>query len=341
MSKGIYKRGAWWWCKFQIDGHTYREPLRIAVRGAKEERLAHERAIARRAEVAAEAHHGIAAPVSWQAAVVSWHEAAVANRLRPMTIARYLTSLKQIEPHVAALTVQQIDERTIRTIITARRKKGAGNATIRRDLTALSQVLAEAKRSGWRRDNPALDYDRKAVPERRDPIELPREADIAAMIALSPPRFGDLIAFALETGMRQEEIASLQWENVDRKRMVATLTITKGRRVRAVPLTANAIALLDNQPRYLTAGWCFWHGPGERYANPASNFQRLIRRAQKLAQFRAFRFHDLRHLFAVEYLRQARGSIYQLQHVMGHTTLRVTEGYLDYLAPDERAAVMV
>ena len=112
-----------------------------------------------------------------------------------------------------------------------------------------------------------------------------------------------------------------------------------------MPLTAAALAILDRQPRYLTAAWCFWHGDGERFVNPASNFQRVRRAAaQKSSQrgggFKAFRFHDLRHLFAVEYLRDGRGSIYQLQQVLGHTTIRVTEGYLDYLAPDERERAM-
>ena len=150
MSKGIYARGGWWWCKFQVAGDKYREPLRVAVRGLKEERQAAEKAAERREQIINEVRYGIAAPVSWKAAVIAWHETAVANKLRPMTIKRYLTSLGQLDATLSPLDVQTIAAPTIRRIITDRRKAGASNATIRRDLTALSQVLAHAKREGWR-----------------------------------------------------------------------------------------------------------------------------------------------------------------------------------------------
>ena len=48
-----------------------------------------------------------------------------------------------------------------------------------------------------------------------------------------------------------------------------------------------------------------------------------------------FRFHDLRHLFAVRYL-QSGGSIYILQGIMGHGSVKTTEIYLAYLTPDQQ-----
>ncbi len=59
---------------------------------------------------------------------------------------------------------------------------------------------------------------------------------------------------------------------------------------------------------------------------------------QSGGQFRPFRFHDLRHLFAVEYLRELRGTIYSLQQELGHTSIKTTEGYLAYLTPSEQQA---
>jgi len=46
------------------------------------------------------------------------------------------------------------------------------------------------------------------------------------------------------------------------------------------------------------------------------------------------RCHHLRHRFAVEYLR-AGGNIYQLQKILGHSSIKTTEIYLNYLTPDE------
>jgi len=51
-----------------------------------------------------------------------------------------------------------------------------------------------------------------------------------------------------------------------------------------------------------------------------------------------FRFHDLRHLHAVEWLRSGR-SIYTLQHRLGHDSIKATEVYLKYLAPEEQQRV--
>lgn len=47
-------------------------------------------------------------------------------------------------------------------------------------------------------------------------------------------------------------------------------------------------------------------------------------------------FHDLRHLFAVEALRGGMG-IYRLSKHLGHTSVKTTEIYLDFLTPEEAA----
>jgi integrase/recombinase XerD len=51
--------------------------------------------------------------------------------------------------------------------------------------------------------------------------------------------------------------------------------------------------------------------------------------------FVRFRFHDLRHLHAVEWLRSGR-SIYVLQHRLGHNSIKTTEVYLKYLTAEEQ-----
>jgi integrase/recombinase XerD len=165
-------------------------------------------------------------------------------------------------------------------------------------------------------------------------------------------RFTAMAEFARETGMRQEEIAALTHGQVDRQRNAASLTNTKGRRAREVPLSPAALAIVDRQPQFLNKPWVFWRGAeGARFKNVASQWRATVRRidraAQKAAQrkgtassFKPFRFHDLRHLFAVEYLRERRGSIYDLQQILGHASVKTTEGYLDFLTPDEKKAAI-
>ena len=74
----------------------------------------------------------------------------------------------------------------------------------------------------------------------------------------------------------------------------------------------------------------------------------MVASAQKAAQreaktnrvectFRPFRFHDLRHKFAVDALRSGMG-IYDLQQHLGHSSVQVTELYLAFLTAEEQAA---
>ena len=82
--------------------------------------------------------------------------------------------------------------------------------------------------------------------------------------------------------------------------------------------------------------------PARRYSE--MNFDRLVddvaEKAQKQDQdFRPFRFHDLRHLHAVNWLKSGR-SIYALQQRLGHTSIKTTEMYLAYLTADEKHKVM-
>jgi integrase/recombinase XerD len=61
---------------------------------------------------------------------------------------------------------------------------------------------------------------------------------------------------------------------------------------------------------------------------------------EKQAQdFRLFRFHDLRHLHAVNWVKSGR-SIYVLQQRLGHTSVKTTEIYLQFLTPEEKQAAM-
>ncbi len=188
------------------------------------------------------------------------------------------------------------------------------------------------------------------MPERRDPILLPTDDDVAYTIGREATRFGDMMLLARETGMRQEEIAGLEHSSVDIKAQAITF-IGKRRKLRSIPLSPVAVELISRQPRFLKCQFVFWHMDEDaegkpiasRYRNVSSNFgdytERAATRAAKAdVPYRRFRFHDLRHLFAVDYLRTGKGGIYDLQRILGHTTITTTEVYLDYLTPEQAQA---
>lgn len=300
--------------------------------------------IAVRREIEERVFYGAAETKTWQEAVVAWDQWIKRQHKREGTIRRYLTSLLQLRPWLDDVELRRIDRDLIRTITRDRAKLGASNATIRRDLTAMSSVLDAAIDEGWIEENAAHTYDRRRLKEKRDPIVLPREDSIAAVLALGT-RFVAMGAFARLTGMRQEEIASLTHRQVDQTRMSVSLIRTKGRRAREVPLSPAALAIIESQPQWLRSPYVFWHGEGERFANVASQWAATVKRvaqnrARKNEAFHPFAFHHLRHLFAVEALRAGRCSLYELQQVLGHSSIQTTEIYLDYLTPEEKAAAI-
>lgn len=337
--RGLYQRNGIYWARFKVRGHEYRASLRT-----RSEAIAERRLKALKQQIEDQAYFGASDPVSWEAAVVSWASAWGRLGIKPRTGARYSQSLACVRPWLDGKQVHAIDNALLKQIVSGRAKHGITNATIRRDMTAVSSVLGHCTDEGWIEDNPAHMMDRSRFKERKTKIILPRLDSIAQVFA-EVSRFIDMAELSLECGMRQEEVAGLEHDRIDRTRMSATLEDTKGNAVREVTLTDKALAIIDRQPRHFRSKWAFWHGNGERFRNVDSSFYALVKRvARKAAQagreFKRFRFHDLRHLFAVNYLRERRGGIYDLQQILGHKSVKTTEGYLDHLTPEEKWAAI-
>jgi integrase/recombinase XerD len=153
-------------------------------------------------------------------------------------------------------------------MVKGRRINGASTATIRRDLTAISGVIDHAIDEGWTDENPTLTLRHRRMREKRDPIVLPDEAEIALVKAAAPSRFADAMDFARETGMREDEIFGLKWSQLK-----SDITIYgKRNRLRVIPYTRRAQKIAERQPRHIKSQFVFYHGEGERWKSPASRF---------------------------------------------------------------------
>lgn len=327
----LYKRGGIWWLRATIRGEEYRESLR--TRDIKAARKARD---ARIEEINQQT--GVVRKVMWQEAVAAWSEATTGHYL-PNTDRRYGTSLLMVESFLKPLAVADIAGKTISTIIKERRKQGITEATIRRDLTAISRVLEYAEGEEWREGNPTLSK-RKTVKERRDPIVLPEREAIEQVIAEASPRFAAFIRAADVTGCRQDELVRLSSKGFNPKRNTLTV-IGKGNKRRTIDLSDEAAAHFSAQPRTLGSPLFFVKEDGTPFDQASSDFTHLKRAVRKKLkeegrEFQDFRFHDLRHLFAVETLRSGAMDIYKLSKHLGHTSVKTTEIYLEFLSPEEQ-----
>jgi integrase len=243
------------------------------------------------------------------------------------TAARYNVSLRQVDPYLGGLYIDQITRVVLSDMVRSRKAHGASNATINRDLTAVSQVIGAAIEWGAAEHNPAGDFNRKLLTkERRDPIAAPSAEAINAVVARAPGRLADMIRFLDLVGCRQEEAASLEWRQIDMLAATCHFPKTKTGRPRTIRLSAAAVSLLNVIPRQIRSRFVFWHGSeGLRYLNVASRFRQIAKDAGQ-----SFRCHDLRHGYAIRELQAGR-DIYDLSRHLGHSSVKTTEIYLGHV----------
>ncbi|WP_342452848.1 tyrosine-type recombinase/integrase [Pararoseomonas indoligenes] len=266
--------------------------------------------------------------------MLRWAKEVLPGAVKPAVATRYLASIGQLDAIFGALRMDQITPQTVAAYVSARTGK-VTNATIRRDLTALSRLMAACVSWGWRTDNPASAYDRSMVREKRDPITLPGDREWHLLLAEAPEEIRRILRLLDATGFRSKEGEDLRGEQVDKARGQITLSITKTMRRRVVNWRTpggDATPLLADAPR---TGRLF-----RAYPNFSSNVGQVMRRIERQEQkagreFRRFRVHDLRHRFAVRWLKEG-GNIYSLSNHLGHTSVKTTEIYLDHLTEQER-----
>jgi integrase/recombinase XerD len=327
---GCYWRGDTIWGRTYLNNKEFRWSLQTSDPkvAARRHKAGKERVIADK--------HGDASRdfVEVMEAWSSW----IKREVSPKTVKRYACSLEQLAPFLAGKPLSAIDARLIGDVVKGRQLSGASNATIKRDLGALSSVLNYCIDEGWRDDNPALIRMRR-VKERRDPIVLPLRPHIDLLIGRCPGMIADVVLVAMATGACEDELLRARRDGIDHERRQMTV-IGKGNKQRVIDLNPFCgYALLSGLAAYAGKPLLFWHSEGESYKNFASQFAAIVRRTAIWAQandveFRVFRFHDLRHWHAVQWLKDGR-SIYDLQRRLGHTSIKTTEGYCAYLTPDE------
>lgn len=329
--RNLYRRpgSPIWYARIQVNGVDQRRSLRTRSRVIAQKKLTKILAEIEEVRFTGKERH------TWKHAVTEWRK-SIAESVKPSVVDRYKISLRLVRFVMDNLYIDEIGTRTIAKIVKERRDAGASNATIKRDLTAVSSVLSYCCAQGWREDNPAKSYDRGVIRERRDPIVLPDAEDIDVVAAAAPQSFGRMIRTAQYTGMRKSELTTMERSQFRSKDRVIDLWKTKTSRPRAVPLDDRAVGTLSGTVAHIESPWMFWHGEGEPYARVSNQFANLVARLKSAGKIKkAFRFHDLRHWYAVDYLRRG-GNIYDLKQILGHSSIKTTELYLNYLTPEEQ-----
>ena len=262
---GCFWRGDTLWGRIYINGREIRRSLQTndAKIAAKRRQAAQERVIADKFGDATR---------DFVEVVEAWSQ-WITRQVGHNTAKRYACSLDQIQPYLDGKMLSAIDGRLVSEIAKARASAGATNATIKRDLVALSSVINFAIDQGWCEDNPVLPRMGR-LKERRDPIVLPQRQHIDLVISRCPGMVADVVKAAMATGARQDELLKARQDGIDRIRRQLTI-IGKGNKQRVIDLDPfGGYALISALPVYAGKPLLFWHSDGESYKNFARNFGR-------------------------------------------------------------------
>ncbi|EGT79970.1 putative integrase, catalytic core, phage [Haemophilus haemolyticus M21621] len=148
--------------------------------------------------------------------------------------------------------ISDVSRRDIENWI-AERLESVKSESVRRELSTIGHIFKIAlERWGYIQKSPMVGIQ---LPEKGKPrTQRVTEEDINAIVAISgyvdtlktaKARTAAAMLFAVETAIRAGEICSLSWDNVNFEKRTAFLPMTKNGTSRTVPLTKNAIAILE------------------------------------------------------------------------------------------------
>lgn len=132
-----------------------------------------------------------------------------------------------------------------------------------------------------------------------------------------------IVGLLLLTGARLRELLDAKWENVNVERKSWLIPTSKTGKPRHVPLSASALAIIADLPRFDDVPWLV---PNPATGQPFVSIKHGWQRAIRLARLPGLRLHDLRHS-AASFMINSNIDIYTVGKVLGHASYQSTMRY--------------
>ena len=237
---------------------------------------------------------------------------------------------------IGDLPVTEVSKEHARLRQAARLAKGIAPATINREIDFLKARLQQAVDDEILDRNPLARF--KKLPEDNVSDRFLLEPEEDRLEAVMAPADFDLVAIAIDTGLRQSEQFKLAWASVNFENG-GWLSIrgAKGEKSRSVPLTARALAILQRLYASRTSAFVFANAKG-RPRSSINFYQRQFQPALAAAGIEGVVWHTLRHTTASRLALQGK-SLQAIAQILGHSQTKTTERYAHLLPESARATI--
>lgn len=245
----------------------------------------------------------------------------VTNQTRSMKEDRYRLGA-MMRHWIGALTMIQLTPAKVAQYRDERLKKVSAGAVIR-ELAYISSIINHSRREwGINMTNPVPFVKKPPSPQGRN--RTLNNDELERLLKACAPRVKNgniwvlpIVKFAVASAMRRGEILGLNWHDVDFQKRTVYIPLTKNGTSRTVPLSSEALAILNGLPRSLDGRVFPINGP---------NLSVIFDKARKLAKLDDFHFHDLRHM-AITRMAGKLPNLIELSAVSGHKSLAMLKRY--------------
>lgn len=349
--KGCFLRDGIWWGKVIVNKKRHRWSLETDDRAQAKSRYATD------AKRFKDMNYGDAVlSVKFVRAEWEVRYPSMRKKLGAKTMKRYVASLNQMPLLDELADIRDLDDDLITAIMESRADEDyVERSTIKNDMIALSSLCNYAVTKKYLKNNPVLPLLHLYQTSEKLMI-IPDQRDIDIIRERAPTGIKWMMDGSMVTGCRQDELRRASTADIAPNKQLTV--IGKGNKRRTIDLTPfDGHRVLTSIPAFVGSDVLFWHDDGEAYSNIASHFTRLqwetfcefydrkhgttdktrpSRTELHGAEdkdgwidigFRRFRFHDLRHVHAVRWLKSLH-SIHALQKRLGHSSVQTTEMYI-------------
>lgn len=246
---------------------------------------------------------------------------------------------RHIVPRWGKVRLTDIRQQDVARWLADKANEGLAPATVEKIRVIFGRSFELAKRWGvpGAEGNPARGFKRPAINNARERFLTQAEAQ-RLQRAVADSRNTQLkfiVGLLLLTGARVSELLNAQWEHISIERRAWLIPTSKTGKARHVPLSQQAVDLIDQLPRFRDCPYLL-PNPGTR--KPFVSIKHAWQKARTDARLGDLRIHDLRHS-AASFMINAGIDLFAVGRVLGHADHKSTMRY-SHLANDTLLAAV-